>query len=129
LLQNRVSVAKRVSAPVLQAGNAGRELEAKQGAQSKDMIGIAAAIGVVMPECDFALMVEQRIQHMQRLARGGRDQLAVGRTIAIREMRVDLEPGLLAVVDVAPPPRHPMEHRGEVSSAWFPCVALARGAD
>ena len=32
-------------------------------------------------------------------------------------------------VRMSPHPRHPMEHRGEVSSAWFPCVALARGAD
>jgi hypothetical protein len=30
---------------------------------------------------------------------------------------------------MSPHPRHPMEQRGEVSSAWFPCVALARGAD
>ena len=32
-------------------------------------------------------------------------------------------------VRMSPRPRHPMEHRGEVLSAWFPCVALARGAD
>ena len=56
-LQRRIvgRLAEAGESPVLQAGNAGRELEAKQGAQSKDMIGIAAAIGVVTPGCDFAL--------------------------------------------------------------------------
>jgi hypothetical protein len=44
-LQRRIvgRLAEAGESPVLQAGNAGRELEAKQGAQSKDMIGIAAA--------------------------------------------------------------------------------------
>jgi len=45
-------------------------------------------------------MVEQRVQHMQRLACGSRDQLAVEGAVAVREMRVDLEPGLLAIVSI-----------------------------
>jgi len=63
---------------VLQAGNAGRELEAKQGAQSKDMIGIAAAIWWQSPplvggrqisgehknrRAGFSAIVDERLQH------------------------------------------------------------------
>ena len=85
---------------MFQSGNAGGELKAEQGAQSKDMFGVTAAISVVAVGSDLALMVEQRIQHMQRLARRCRDQLAVEGTVTVREMRVDLEPGLLAVVSI-----------------------------
>lgn len=64
------------------------ELKAQQGAQSKDMFGITTVVGVVAVRGDLALMVEQRVQHMQRFARGGRDQLAVKGAVAVREMRV-----------------------------------------
>jgi hypothetical protein len=88
---------------VFQSGNAGRELKAQQGAQSKDMFGVTAAIGVVAVRGDLTLMVEQRVKNVQRFARGGRDQLAVKGAVAVREMRVDLEPGLL--VSAAAPTR------------------------
>jgi len=42
-------LAEAVEPPVLQIRNARRELEAKQGAQGKNMVGIAAAICVVSP--------------------------------------------------------------------------------
>ena len=35
------------------------------------MVGIAAAIGVVPSGCDLALVVEQCVEHVQRLTRGG----------------------------------------------------------
>jgi hypothetical protein len=59
-LQGRIvgRLAKAVEPPVFQSGNAGRELKAQQGAQSKDMFGVTAAISVVTPGRDFALMVE-----------------------------------------------------------------------
>jgi len=89
-----------VQPPVLQVRNARRELEAQECAQSEDVVRIAASIGVV-PACgDLALMVEQRVQHMQRFARRGRDQLGVEGGITIREVGVDLEPRLVAVVNV-----------------------------
>ena len=40
---------------------------------------------------DLALVIEQRVQHMQRLARRGRDQLGVERRVAIGKVGVDLE--------------------------------------
>jgi hypothetical protein len=45
------------------------------------MIGIAAAVGVVAADCDVTLVVDQRVQHMQRLARGCRNQLGEIRPI------------------------------------------------
>ena len=87
-------LAEAVEAAVLQVRDARRELEAQQGAQREDMVGITAAIGVVPPGGDLALVVEQRVQHMQRLARRRRDQLGVEWPVAIRDVRVDLEAGL-----------------------------------
>jgi hypothetical protein len=48
-------------------------------------------------------VTEQRVEHVQRLARGRRDQPGVERAVAIRQMRVDLESWALAVVRVQPP--------------------------
>jgi hypothetical protein len=48
-------------------------------------------------------MIEQRIEHVHRHARGGGDQLGVERPIAIQEMRVDLEARSLAVMRVQAP--------------------------
>src|SRR3954447_26070376 len=89
-----------VEPPMLQVRDARRELEAQQAAQREDVVGIPAAIRVVSPGRDLALVVEQRVQHVQRLARRGRDQLGVERPVAVREVGVDLEPGLLAVMGV-----------------------------
>ena len=55
-----------VKPPVLQVQNARRELEAQERAQGEDVVGIAASIGVVSARGDLSLMVEQRVQHMQR---------------------------------------------------------------
>ena len=85
---------------MLEGGNARRELEAEQGTKRKDVVGIAAAIGVVAAEWHFALVIEQRVQHMQRLAVGRRDQLGEERRVTVRQVGVDLEPGLVAVMTV-----------------------------
>ncbi len=53
-------------APVLQARNARCELETKEGAEREHMVGIAAAVGMVATDRDLALMIEQRVEHMQR---------------------------------------------------------------
>ena len=93
-------LAEAVETPVLQVRNARRELEAEQGAECEDMVGIAAAVGVVAADCNVALVIEQRVQHMQRLARRRRDQLGEERSVAIRQVRVDLEARPLAVMGV-----------------------------
>ena len=93
-------LAEAVEPPVLQVRNARRELEAEQGAEGEDMIGIAAAIGVVAADRDLALVIEQPVEHMQRLAGGRRDHLGVERRVAVGEVRVELEPGLIAVMGI-----------------------------
>jgi hypothetical protein len=64
------------------------------------MVGIAAAVGMVATDRDLALMIEQRIERMQRLARRCRNQLGEERPVAVGEMGVDLEPRLLAVMSI-----------------------------
>ena len=64
------------------------------------MIGLTAAVGVVAADCIVTLMVDQRVQHMQRLACRRRDQLRIERRVAVGEVGVDLEAGSLAVVGV-----------------------------
>ena len=64
------------------------------------MIGLTAAVGVVAADCIVALVVDQRVQHMQCFTRGCRDQLGEVRPIAARKMSVDLEPGPLAVMGI-----------------------------
>ena len=64
------------------------------------MIGITAAIGVMASGRDVALVVEQPIKHMSGFARRRRDHLGVERCIAVREVRVELAPGFIAVMGV-----------------------------
>ena len=61
------------------------------------MVRIAAAIGVMAARRDLALMIEQRVQHVERLAGSGPDQLGEERPEAVGEMGIGLEAGLLAV--------------------------------
>ena len=76
-------LAEAVETPVLQVRNAWRELEAEQGAEREDVVGFAAAVGVMAADLNLALVIEQRVQHMQRLARRRRDQFGEVRSVAI----------------------------------------------
>ena len=64
------------------------------------MVGIAAAIGMVSPCGNLTLMIEQRIQHVERLARRRRNQLGVEGAIAVREVGISLEAGFVTVVGI-----------------------------
>lgn len=88
---------------VFQIRDARCELEPEQGAERKDMLGITAAIGVVPVRYRLTLMIEQHVEHVQRLARGCGDQLGIEWPITIREVGVDLEARLLAVMRVQAP--------------------------
>jgi Tat protein secretion system quality control protein TatD with DNase activity len=86
-------LAEAVEPTVLEVRDSRRELKAKQAAQREDMVGITTAIGVVPSRRDLTLMIEQRVEHVQRLARCRRDQLRVERRVAIGEVGIDLEAG------------------------------------
>ena len=75
-----------VEPSVLEVRNARRELETQQGAEREDMIGITAAIGVVPSRHDVTLVVEQRVQDMERFARGRRDELREERRVTVGEV-------------------------------------------
>jgi len=64
------------------------------------MVGIAAAIGMVAAGRDLALVVEQPIEHMRGFAGGRRDHLGVERRVSVGEVRVELDPGLIAVMGI-----------------------------
>ena len=93
-------LAEAVEPTMLEIRDARRELEAKQAAQREDMVGIAAAIGVVPSRRNLTLVIEQCVPHAQRLARGRRDQLRIEPRVAVGEVGVDLEAGSLAVVGI-----------------------------
>lgn len=52
---------------MLQVRDARRELETSISPKGEDMLGVPAAIGVVATRRHLALVVEQGVQHMQRL--------------------------------------------------------------
>jgi hypothetical protein len=64
------------------------------------MVGIAAAIGVVAASRDLALVVEQSVEHMRGFAGGRRDHLSVERRVSVGEVRVELDPGFIAVMGI-----------------------------
>ncbi len=84
-LQRRVGggLGEAVEPAVLQVRDARRKLEAQQRAQGKDMVRLSAAVGMVPARRNLALVVEQRVQHVQRLAGRGGDQLGPERPVAV----------------------------------------------
>ena len=64
------------------------------------MVGIAAAIGMVSPGGNLALVIEQRVQHVERLARRRCNQLGVEGAIAVGEVGVSLEARFVTVVGI-----------------------------
>ena len=64
------------------------------------MVGIAAAIGVVTAGQDLAPVVKQPIEHVRGFAGGRRDHLGVERRVSVGEVRVELDPGFIAVMGI-----------------------------
>src|SRR6516225_10725993 len=93
-------LAEAVETPAPQIGDSRRELEPEQGAEGEDMVGIAAAIGMVAAGHDLALVVEQPVKDMRGFAGGRRNHLGVERCVAVREVRVELDPGFIAIMSV-----------------------------
>ena len=89
-----------IEPPMLQIRDTRCELQPDQRAQSEDVVGIAATIGMVSPCGNLALMIEQRVQHVERLARRRRNQLGVEGAKAIRDVGVSLEAGFVTVVGI-----------------------------
>ena len=93
-------LAEAVQTSALQIRDPRRELKPEQGAEGEDMVGIAAAIGVVAAGRDLALVVEQPVEHMRGFAGGRRDHLGVERRVSVGEVRVELDPGFIAVMGI-----------------------------
>ena len=91
---------KLLETPALQIRDSRRELEPEQTAQREDMVGIAAAVGMVATGHDLALMVEQPVKDMRGFAGSRRDYLGVERCVAIGKVRVELDPGIIAVMGI-----------------------------
>nr|BAM13942.1 hypothetical protein [Pseudomonas sp. K-62] len=106
-------LAEAVEAPFRQVGDARCELEAQERAEREDMLGVAAAVGVVPADRDLAAVMEQGIEHVQGLAGGGRDGLREERPVAVRQVGIDLEAGLGTVMGVAASGGTALACRGE----------------
>ena len=94
---------KAVEPAVLQVRDARRKLKAEQGEECEDVIGIAAAVGVVVADRDLALVIQEAIKDMQGLARRRRDNLGVERGEAVGEVRVELASRIVAVMGIDAP--------------------------
>ncbi len=86
----------------LQIGDSRCEHKSQQGAESKHVFGITAAICMVAANRNIALVVEQPVEDMQGFTCCRGNRLGVERRIAIREVGVELTPGLVAIVGVEP---------------------------
>src|SRR3984893_7412970 len=64
------------------------------------MVGIAAAIGMVAAGHDLALVVEQPVKDMRGFAGGRRNHLGVGPCVAVGEVRVAIDRGLICWMSV-----------------------------
>ncbi len=93
-------LAEAEETPVLQVRDPWRELEPEQGAEGEDMVGIAAAIGMVATGHDLALVIEQPVEDMRGFAGGRRDHLGVERCVAVGDVRVELDPGFITVMGI-----------------------------
>ena len=89
---------KAVEPAVLEVRDARRKLKAKQSEEREDVIGIAAAVGVMAANRDLALVIQEAIEDMQSLARRRRDHLGVERGEAVGEVRVELASRIVAVM-------------------------------
>jgi len=62
--------AEGIEPPVVQVGNARREAEPQEMAQGEDVVGNAAAVGVVDGDLDVGAVIEQAVDDMGRFAFG-----------------------------------------------------------
>ena len=68
--------------------------------QGEDMIGDATGIRAVYPEIERAVVMQQTIEYVPGFAGGGGDHRDVERRVAIRDVGIELDGGIAAVVGV-----------------------------
>ena len=73
---------------MLQIRDAWRELQAEQGEEREDVFRIVAAVGVVAANRDIALVIQQAVEDMQRLACRRRDYLGEERGKTVGDVRI-----------------------------------------
>ncbi len=80
-------------------------------AQAKHVLGNAAGIGVMLPDCERALVMQQTVQNMEHFAGVRGNHLSVERRKPIGDERVELRSRLRAVAGVVIGTALPMPHR------------------
>ncbi len=88
---------------VAQVADARREAEAQQVHQTKDVIGEACRIGVVLLDAQIGFVVQQAVEHVGRVAHADVHDLGVERRVLVGDVGVERPPRAAAVfrVDVA----------------------------
>lgn len=66
----------------------------------KDMVAETARIRIVLANNEAAFMIEQSVQNMGRFAGGRRDHLGVIRPELVGYMGVELDAGILSIMQV-----------------------------
>ena len=89
-----------IETPTLQIRDTRGKQEPEQRTECEDVVGIAAAVGVVTVGRNITLMIEQPVEHMHGFACGCRNHLGVERRVAVGEVRVELDPGFIAVMGI-----------------------------
>lgn len=96
----RKNAGKREQPPIFDIPQSRGKLEAQQVAKGEHVVGGAARIGVMLLDPKAALVVQQAIEDIRRLARGRGDDLGVIRAERIGNMGVERHARLVAVVSV-----------------------------
>jgi hypothetical protein len=111
-----------VEPAVLQVRNAWGKLKAEQGKEREDVIGVAAAVGVVAARRHIALVIQEAVKDMQGLARRHRDHLSVERRKTVGKVRVEFASRVVVIMgveaagvaaDAAGPEELPVRRRGK----------------
>src|SRR6516164_5856378 len=128
-LERRVGrrLLEAVEPAVLQVRNAWGELKAEQGKEREDVIGVAAAVGVVAAHRHIALVIQKAVKDMQGLARRRRDHLGVERRKTVGEVRVEFASRVVVIMgveaagvaaDAAGPEELPVRRRGKTAAEY-----------
>ncbi len=82
-----------------QVADAGCELHAQQVEQGEDQFGVAGRVGGVLQDRQLGLVVEDRVEHVGRVADRGRNDLGAVLRELVRGPGIERQP--LAVAEVA----------------------------
>ena len=83
--------------------DAGCEAVAEELHEGEEMVGESGGVGVVLPDFQFALVIQQPVKDPGRVAVADVDEAAVERRVLVADVGVDEPAGVVAVFRVHVP--------------------------